>query len=254
VAVKVFFSASGVALPNLPAGFWNGFPGNVLAANSPWQQIGPHKVVPRVEAGSEQIVAFEWTVPATAPSNIGLLAIITADNDSVSTSELNIAALVRCNKKCGLKNMVVVNPSPSIGPPIAALRLNVGSAGVSGKYSLGADRGAVSIIRGVVLSKRLSGLAKKAKLKQIKLSTDDKDELRKLMTETPQLKKLLDAKAAYAPSDGVWLENISLTTRTTEPLVVLVNPSARKRTGSIIQWASDGTVVGGFTFEAKEDS
>jgi hypothetical protein len=193
-------------------------------------------------------------VPATAPSNIGLLAIITADNDSVSTSELTIAALVRGNKKCGLKNMVVINPSPSVGPPVAALRLNVGSAGASTKYSLGVDRGAISIIRGVVLSKRLSGLAKKAKLNQVKLTTEDKEELTKLIAETPQLKKLLDMKAAYAVSDGVWLENISLRTRTTEPLVVFVNPSARKRTGSIIQWASDGTVVGGFTFQAKEDS
>jgi hypothetical protein len=193
-------------------------------------------------------------VPATAPSNIGLLAVITADNDSVSTSELNIAALVTGSKKCGLKNMVVVNPSPSVGPPVAALRLNFGSTGASTKYSLGVDRGALSIIRGIVLSKRLSGFAKKAKLKQIKLSTEDKDELAKLMTETPQLKKLLDAKAAYAPSDGVWLDNISLTSKRAEPLVVLVNPAARKRNGSIIQWASDGTVVGGFTFQAKEDS
>jgi len=254
VAVKVFFAASAVAVPNLPAGFWIGFPNNVLPASSPWQQIGPHKVVPSVEAGGGQIVAFEWSVPATAPSNVGLLAIITADNDSVSSSELNITALVTGNKKCGLKNMVVVNPSPSVGPPIAALRLNVGNAGGFTKYSLGGDRGAVSIIRGVVLSKRLSGLAKRARLKQIKLSTEDKDELAKLMTETPQLEKLLDTKAAYAPSDGVWLENISLTSKTAEPLVVLINPSARKRNGSIIQWASDGTVVGGFTFQAKEDS
>jgi photosystem II stability/assembly factor-like uncharacterized protein len=254
VAVKVFFAASAVALPNLPTGFWNGFPNNVLPASSPWQQIGPHKVVPSVEAGGGQIVAFEWTVPATAPSNIGLLAIITADNDSVSTSELNIAALVTGSKKCGLKNMVVVNPSPSVGPPVAALRLNFGSTGASTKYSLGVDRGALSIIRGIVLSKRLSRFAKKARLKQIKLSSEDKDELAKLMTETPRLKKLLDAKVAYAPSDGVWLDNISLTSKTAEPLVVLVNPAGRKRNGSIIQWSSDGTVVGGFTFQAKEDS
>jgi photosystem II stability/assembly factor-like uncharacterized protein len=254
VTVKVFFAASAVALPNLPTGFWNSFPNNVLASSSPWQQIGPHKVVPKVEGGGAQIVAFEWTVPATAPGNIGLLAIITADNDSVSTSELNIAALVTGNKKCGLKNMVVVNPSPSVGPPVTALSLNVGGSGTATKYSLGVDRGAVSIIRGVVLSKRLSALAKKAKLKQIKMSSEDKDELAKLVTENPQLKKLLDTKTAFVPTAGVWLENVSLTTKTSEPLVVLVNPGARNRSGSIIQWASDGTVVGGFTFQAKGDA
>ncbi len=253
VAVKVFFAASAVALPDLPAGFWNSFPNNVLPASSPWQQISPHKVVPKVEAGCAEIVAFEWTVPATAPANIGLLAIITADNDSISSSELNIASLVTGNKKCGLKNMVVVNPSPSAGPPVNALHLNVGRSGTSTKFSLGVDRAAAAMIRGVVLSKRLSALAKKAKLNQIKLSDEDKDELAKLMEATPSLKKQLDTKVAYVPSNGVWLENIQLKGKTAEPMVVLVAPVSRKRHGSIIQWANDGTVVGGFTLQAHEE-
>src|SRR4029077_8842825 len=82
VAVKVFFAASAVALPDLPTGFWSGFPNNVLPANSPWQPVSAHQVVPRVEAGGAQIVAFEWIVPASAPGNVGLLAIVSADNDS----------------------------------------------------------------------------------------------------------------------------------------------------------------------------
>jgi photosystem II stability/assembly factor-like uncharacterized protein len=253
VAVKVFFAASAVALPNLPTGFWNSFPNNVLPANSQWQQIGPHKVLPRVEAGAAQIVAFDWTVPATAPGNIGLLAIITADNDPLSTSELNIAALVSNNKKCGLKNMVVVNPSPSAGPPVGALSLNVGRAGTATRYTLGVDRGAARMIRAFVLSKPLSALAKKAGLKRIQLSSEDKDELTKLMAETPSLKKQLDLKAAYAPRDGALLEDIQLKGKTAEPLVVLVNPTSRKRNGSIIQYAGDGTVVGGFTLQAHEE-
>jgi hypothetical protein len=253
VAVKVFFAASAVALPNLPTGFWNGFPNNVLPATSPWQQIGPHKVLPRVEAGGAQILAFDWTVPSSAPNNISMLAIITADNDSISTSELSIAELVTNNKKCGLKNMVVVNPSPSAGPPITAMSLSVARAGTSTKFSLGADRGALSLIRGVVFSKRLSALAKKAKLKRVKLSAEDKDELTKLMEETPSLKKQLDAKVAYEPRDGAWLENIQLKGQTAEPMVVLVNPKSRKRPGSIIQWASDGTIVGGFTLQTNGD-
>lgn len=253
VAVKVFFAASAVAVPDLPAGFWSGFPSNVLPPTSPWQQIGPHKVVPRVEAGGAQIVAFEWAVPATAPGNIGLLAIITADNDSISTSELNIAALVTNSKKCGLKNMVVVNPSPSVGPPVNALSLTVGRAGQATRYSLGVDRGAVSIIRAVVLSKRLSTLAKKAGLKRVKLSSEDKDELTRIIEETPSLKKQLDMKTAYALRDGNWLEDIQLRGRKSEPLVVLINPRSRKRHGSIIQSADNGTVVGGFTFQTNEN-
>ncbi|MFZ0063736.1 MAG: hypothetical protein WAL47_17015 [Pyrinomonadaceae bacterium] len=252
VAVKVFFAASAVALPNLPTGFWNGFPNNVLPQTSLWKQIGPHKIVNRVEAGSARIVAFDWTVPATAPENISLLAIITADNDSLSTSELNIAALVQNNKKCGLRNMVTVNPSPTAGPPLKALKLNVGRVNGATKYSLGADRASTAMIRCVVLSKRLAAQAKKAKAKQVELRAEDADELAKLMLETPQLKKQLDTKTAFAISDGVWLDNVTLKGKTPEPIVILLSSDApQHRSGSIIQWASDGTVAGGFTFHAN---
>ncbi|HYJ89140.1 MAG TPA: hypothetical protein VEW46_23940 [Pyrinomonadaceae bacterium] len=255
VAVKIFFAEAAVALPNLPTSFWNGFPNNVLPNNSPWKQIGPHRIVESVDGGSAKIVAFDWTVPPTAPNNISLLAIITADNDSLSTSELNIAALVKDNKKCGLKNMVIVNPSPIAGPAVRSLRLDVGRTANSTEFSLATDRAATSMIRSVVLSKPLSALAKKARVKQVKLSNADKDELARLMLETPELKKLLDTKTAFATSDGVWLENVTLKGKTPQPIVVLLNSeSPRNRSGSIIQSTSDGTIVGGFTFQANDNS
>lgn len=251
VAVKVFFAASAVALPNLPTNFWNGFPNNVLPASSPWQQIGPHKVVDQVDAAAARIVAFDWTVPNNAPGNISLLAIVTADNDSLSTSELNIAALVQGNKKCGLKNMVTVNPSPTVGPTLRAFKLEVSNANGSLQQSLGSDRAASSMIRAVVLSKRLAALAKKAKLKQVRLNQDDKDEIAKFMLDAPQLKKQLDTKTAFAIQDGVWLENVPFKGKAPEPIIVLLSSEAPKnRSASIIQWASDGTIVGGFTFQA----
>jgi photosystem II stability/assembly factor-like uncharacterized protein len=252
VAVKIFFAASAVALPNLPTGFWNGFPNNVLPPTSPWQQISPHKVVDTIDSGGTRIVAFDWTVPANAPANISLLAIISADNDPLSTSELNIAALVQDNKKCGLKNMVTVNPLPTVGPPLTAVTLHVGRVNGSTRYSLGADRAATSMIRGVVLSKRLSVLARKAKVKQIKPTSNDNDELRKLMFEAPKLKKALDTQHLFAITDGVWLENVTLKGKTPDPIVFLLNAEMRKnRAGSIVQTASDGTIVGGFTFQAN---
>jgi hypothetical protein len=252
VAVKVFFAASAIALPDLPTNFWSGFPNNVLPTDSHWQQIGPHKIIPRVEAGKAQIVGFEWTVPSTAPDNISMLAIMTSDNDTIASSELNITALVTNNKKCGLKNMVVVNPSPSVGPPVMALSLSVGRSGTATKYSLGVDRGAASMIRGVVFSKRLSTMAKKAKLPKMKLTAKDRDELTKLMEATPALRKQLDSKVAYAPSDGLWLEDIQLKS-TGEPIVVFVNPKPRSGYGSIIQWAEDGTAACGFTLQANRN-
>jgi photosystem II stability/assembly factor-like uncharacterized protein len=254
VAVKVFFSESAVALPNLPTNFWNSFPNNVLPNNSAWKQISPHKVVESVDGGSAQIVAFDWTVPSTAPGNISLLAIVTADNDLLSTSELNIAALVQNNKKCGLKNMVIVNPLPTAGPTVRALRLDVGRARSSKAFSLGADKAATSMIRSVVLSKPLAALAKKARMKQVRLNSADKDELARLMLDTPELKKLLDTRTAFAVNDGVWLENVTLKGNSAQPLVVLLNSeSPRNRNGSIVQSSSDGTVVGGFTFQANNN-
>jgi photosystem II stability/assembly factor-like uncharacterized protein len=254
VAVKLFFTAAAVTPPDLPSGFWSGFPNNVLPATSPWKQIGPHKIVPSVEAGKAQIVGFEWPVPATAPTNISLLAIITADNDSLSTSELNVSTLVTNNKKCGLKNMAILNPSPTAGPPVNALSLNVAHAGTAKKYSLGVDRGGASMIRGVVLSKRLSALAKKAKLPRMKLTDADKDELFKLIEATPSLKKQLDLKTAYAPREGVWLENVPLNSKQNEPLVAFVTPSTNNRLGSLIQWGDDGTAACGLTIQSnKED-
>ena len=148
--------------------------------------------------------------------------------------------------------MVTVNPSPSVGPPVKAFKLEVGSANGSAKQSLGSDRGASAMIRSVVLSKRLSALAKKAKLKKVRLSNEDKDEIAKLMLETPQLKKQLDTKTAFAASEGVWLENVSFKGKTTEPIVVLLSSDAPKhRSASIIQWTSDGSIAGGFTFQAN---
>ena len=250
VAVKVFFAASAVTLPNLPTGFWSGFPNNVLPSDSPWQPIGPPKVVARVECGGAEIVPFDWTVPGTAPPNASLLAIMTADNDSIATSELNIATLVTQNKKCGLTNTTVVNPSPETGPMVRALHLDLLASGASSIASLELDRASVRMIRGIVLSKRLAALAQKVKLKAVRLSADDRDELTKLTQASPRLRRQLHVKTAFAARAGAWLERIQLTADKPEPIVLLVDAAARKGYGSIIQRAADGTVVGGFTLQS----
>jgi hypothetical protein len=87
------------------------------------------------------------------------------------------------------------------------------------------------------------------------MSSAEKDELARLMLETPELKELLDTKTAFATSDGIWLENVRVKGKTPQPIVVLLNSEApRNRTGSITQSTNDGTVVGGFTFQANENS
>ena len=111
------------------------------------------------------------------------------------------------------------------------------------------------MIRSIVLSKQLSAVAKKAKVKKVRLNSADKDELARLMLETPELTKLLDTKTAFATNDGVWLENVTLKGKTPQPIVVLLNSeSPRNRRGSIVQSTSDGKVVGGFTFQVNDIS
>ena len=251
VAVKVFFAAAAVSFPPLPANFWANFPNNVVPASSPWQPIASHKVVARIEGGQAQIVGFEWPVPAAAPTTVALLAIVSADNDSISETELNISALVRGNKKCGLKNMTLVNPSPMTGPPVGAVHLPMHPSGVAGAFALEVDRAAVSRLRGLVFSKRLSKMAKKAGLKLLKLSEEDQAEIARIVESDPSLGRTLDVRTVYAPRRGALLEGVTFEGRGPEQLIALLNPNAASGNCSIIQRSEDGTVLGGFTFKVK---
>jgi len=117
-------------------------------------------------------------------------------------------------------------------------------------FSLEADKGASDIVRGVVLSKRLSKLAQKARLKRIKLSAADKEEVNRLVAIKSSLKGQLDVQVAYGIRPGMWLEEISLDEKQPETLVALINPKSRHGHGWIVQKAADGTILGGVTVKA----
>jgi photosystem II stability/assembly factor-like uncharacterized protein len=252
VAVKVFFTPAALALPDLPASFWTNFPNNVLPANSPWQAIAGAAVIPTIEGGAAQIVGFAWAVPASAPAAISLLAVISADNDSIDTTELVVASLVQNSKKCGLKNLTVVNPPPSGGPPLRAVHLNLRGSTRGGKSALGPGRPAGAMIRGIVLSRRLSRLAKRAGLEQVALDEEERAELARLFLETPSLRSELDAQSAYRSTHGgAWLKSLTLDPEKPEPIVVLVAANPRAGTCSLVQWDENDTVVGGWTLQVE---
>ncbi|HUZ00757.1 MAG TPA: hypothetical protein VMU89_10430 [Thermomicrobiaceae bacterium] len=251
VKVRVFFADASLGLPPLPAGFWTNFPNNVLPAASPWQAIGPHKVVPLLESGRPEVVGFEWPVPATAAGHTCLLAIMTADNDPIATTETNIGTLVTTERRASLKNLVVINPLPVIGPAVKLLKLNVWKPGRWERYAIGTDRTGAAMVSGLVLSKRLSEQAGQSRLKRIDLNEETRAELERLVKESPDLKEALDLSAVYqVPSrGGAMLKGLKLQAERPEPIVVVINPRSRTAEGSIIQWADDGTVVGGFALE-----
>jgi photosystem II stability/assembly factor-like uncharacterized protein len=254
VAVKVFFTNASLGLPNLPAGFWTGFPNNVLPASSPWQAIAPHVVIPSLLPGSAQVVGFLWNVPATAADHTCLLAITTADNDTLSTATLNVPTLVTNQKKCGLKNLTVVNPPPNIGPRVRGVKLDLWATKEGGEiYAIGINRKAARMIRGLALSKNLAKLVKENNLKQVEQTQDDQAEIARLIERHPKLRETHDLKSVFVGTQaGQWLSGLKLSTKQPEEIVVLLEPNPRAGRWSLQQFDKEGNVVGGFTFQANE--
>jgi photosystem II stability/assembly factor-like uncharacterized protein len=255
VAVKVFFADASLGLPNLPANFWTGFPNNVLPAASPWQAVAPHIVIPSLQAGSSQVVGFLWNVPATAANHTCLLAITTADNDTLATTALNIPTLVTGQKKCGLKNLTVVNPSPSIGPQVLGIKLNLWATKEGGGiYGIGCDRKGAKMIRGLILSKELAKLAKASDLKTVEPAQFDNAEIARLVEQHPKLRDTHDLKTAFISTQaGQWLGGLQLSAKQPEEIVVLLDPKPRPGRWSLLQFDKEGKVVGGFTFQSNEE-
>jgi photosystem II stability/assembly factor-like uncharacterized protein len=251
-AVKAFFVDASVGLPDLPAGFWTNFPNNTLPVASPWQAIAPHAIVPTVEPGHAEVVSFDWAVPVSAADHSCLLAIISAADDSITTTELAVGALVANNKKCGLKNLTVVNPPPMMGPAVYQVALNLWPTRGVKRYALTADKGSEALVRGVLFSKRLSTLAKAARLERMTLTADDKARLKRLVTENPRLRERLDLNMAYRTRrHNVLLEKFELA-KEPEPMVVLVDPNAKPGHWSFTQRDAEGGLVGGFTLQSLD--
>jgi photosystem II stability/assembly factor-like uncharacterized protein len=252
VAVKVFFaSIDTIAFPELPQGFWLNFPNNAVPLESAWQPIASHKVVPLMAAGSSQIVGFEWPVPSTAANSIALLAVIHGENDVLDTNEINIAKLVTHNKKCGLRNVVVVNPSAANGPVLRSALLNFSRGGESQPCSLVIAQTSPSLLRAVVLSKRLAKLASQQKIKTVELTAEDKQELGRVLEMNPSLKNELQVKSAFVVSTGALFERLRLTDEEVLPMLFLINSRVQSGVSSIMQVTDDGFVLGGLTFQAQ---
>jgi hypothetical protein len=252
VAIKVFYADASVGLPDLPPGFWTGFPNNTVPASSPWQPIAPHVVVPVVPTGRGQMAAFDWNVPGTAAGHSCLLAITSAANDPISTSEHNIATLVTGNKRAGLKNLTVVNPPPSVGPRVHAIKLNVWRTNLAKSLVLGPDRRAAGLVKGLVLSKRLADHAEELKLPRIEPDEQAYAALKRLAETEPEARKRLQLDAVYAPPRRkLWFDGFELPEERPEMLVLLLAAKAPVGDASIVQYDEDGHVIGGYTLRVN---
>lgn len=258
VSCKVFFANASLGLPDLPAGFWTNFPNNTVPVNSPWKPVAPHKTVWRVESGHPHVFGFEWNVPVSAAEHTCLLAILTSQNDAVATTELNIGKLVTGNKKCGLKNVHVVNP-PLLAPPekgkVSAMKLDLwGSQAKPERYSLGGDEQLETIVPMVIFSKRLSKLAADAGLDRGKPDDRHLEAIKQLLKDEPGLEAELDLETGYRPPrQKVWMKSLDLHGEKPERMVLMIDPDAAPGYSSVVQFGEDGeTVVGGFTVQVQE--
>jgi hypothetical protein len=245
VAVKVFFAPAAMILPDLPVSFWANFPNNVLPADSPWQAVAGPEELPTVAPGRSEIAAFAWNVPPGIAPHVSLLAVISAENDPLDATERHVGRLVTAQKKCGLRNVITVNPPAHVGPPVLAVPLYLSGPAAS----LQADAGAVSVLRGIVLGKRLAQGARKATWKQIRLSAGDKESLGRVLAVDPALRRGLLAAKAFMPKNGTRLDARTFVDR--EPIVLLVQARPRTGYGSIFQADARGTVLGGITLQAR---
>lgn len=254
VAVRVFAAPAGVGLPDLPSGFWNGFPANTTPTRSRWKAVAPHEVVPTIEPGRSAVVGFPWPVPSASASHQCLLAVVSAANDPITTDERVISGLVRTERRCALKNVAIVNPPADAGARIRSVVLALVASGTSTTYTIGGDDRGASVARAVVLSKPLARRARDAGLAKVTLSADDKNELRKLTRASRVLRDRLDVSVAFRPPvKRDWLEGVPLRRDRAEPLVVLVDPAAGEGRWSILQERADGVLAGGFTLAGRRE-
>jgi hypothetical protein len=255
VAVKAFYADASVALPNLPSTFWNNFPNNSLPASSPWKAVGPHKTIAQVPTGRAQIVEFDWPVPASAANHTCMLVIISAANDPINTTELNIGSLVTNQKKCALKNLAVINPPASNAPYLYAINLNLWAPNPNMKYSLVADTAALKTINGVLLPTKFLPLAEQLKLKKVLPTERHLAEVNRLLEFNPKLRERITVDKVFAPpSRGILLKDITINARDPEPLILLLNTKIPVGHSSILQLDDQGQVVGGFTFQMLEET
>jgi hypothetical protein len=83
VQVRAYWAEqSSGSVPDLPSGFWTGFP----AADPPasdWHPLGPAVTIPRIRAGEPNLASWPWTLPGTGSgTDGGLLVAITSTEDA----------------------------------------------------------------------------------------------------------------------------------------------------------------------------
>ena len=255
VAVRVFWCPASLQLPDLPQGFWSGFPTNSLPTGSPWKPVAAHLVLPLVEAGRGAVASFDWALPSGAPAQVSLLAIISAADDPLVATERRIATLVPGERRCGLRSMAVVNPRPDSSPPVRAVALRLFGRDEPESYSVELDQSPSRMVRAIVLPGRLAETAGESGLEPVELDEEERASLAELIAGEEELEDRLEAVSAFRPPrKAALLESLDLDPLEPEILVAILAADADPGSAAIVQRTQDGETAGGFTLRARRDA
>jgi hypothetical protein len=161
------------------------------------------------------------------------------------------ADLVVGDARWGLKSLTVVG-----GRPERVVMLDLlGSTG-RGPFALAAEGWVAELVAGMVLPRRLGGLAGEAGLVAGRVGELWRPELVTLVREDPRLAERLDLAAAFAVPAGrggggleLWLEGMELSPDRPDPLLLLLRPAPPPGRGCLLLLDTDGGVLGGHTFQ-----
>ncbi|MGH9057143.1 MAG: hypothetical protein ACRDYY_14970 [Acidimicrobiales bacterium] len=84
VQVRAYWAEkTGGNLPDLPTGFWTGFPGSDPPASA-WKPLGPAMTIATVRPGEPALASWSWTLPGLgAGTDAGLLVAVTSAEDAI---------------------------------------------------------------------------------------------------------------------------------------------------------------------------
>jgi hypothetical protein len=283
VRVRVLAVPACLRPPDLPTGPWLTAGGDP-PAGSPWRPVGPPAPVGDLDPGRSVVASFDWQVPRDLPRDICLLAVATAGGGlwtagappsaaglrsssggpgaggggsdapawagPLQPVAVDPADLVTGNGNWGCKSVTVLGRGSE-----RAVRLDLLGGAGRGPFGLAAEGWLAELTAGLVLPRRLGGLAVAAGLVPGRVGEAWRPELVTLVRQEPGLAERLDLSAAYAIAPGrrgpgleLWLHPMELDPERAEPFLLLLGEPSAPGRGSLLLLDDDGGVLGGHTF------
>jgi hypothetical protein len=170
----------------------------------------------------------------------------------VAGGAVDPADLVTTDGRWGLKSLTVLGPGRE-----RVVRLELLGAVGRGPYAVAAEGWVAELTAGLVLPRRLGGLARQAGLESGRTPEAWRPGLVDLVREEPSLAERVDLGAVFALRPGrrdpgleVWMEGMELAADRAEPFLLLLRQPPASGRGSLLLLDVDGGVLGGHTFRA----